>query len=123
MFAAAEASAGNMMEQLAKAFAKALDEQAQREPTAIVYSDGTARVGMYKVATNADEAETGLLVEEMAGRILDELSKAGLDEYGHQIRTKRELMDGVGMACGAFVDVPAEKWIDYKHSKEACDDV
>ena len=123
MFEAAEESAGKIMEQLAKAFAKALDEQAQREPTAIVYSDGTARVGMYRIAPNADEAEIGRLVEEMAGQIREELEKAGLGEYANRIQRNEKLLDGVGMTCGAFVDVPAEKWIDYKHSKEACEDV
>lgn len=123
MFRAVEAEAATAMEQMARAFAKALDEQAQREPTAIIYSDGTARVGMYKVAPNADELEIGRLVEEMAGQIREELEKAGLEEYASQIQRNEKLLDGVGMTCGAFVDVPAEKWIDYKHSKEACEDV
>ena len=123
MLMAVDADAASAMEQMAKAFAKALDEQAQREPTAIIYSDGTARVGMYKVAANADELEIGRLVEEMASQIREELEKAGLDEYTNQIQRNKKLLDGVGMACGAFVDVPAEKWIDYKHSKEACEDV
>lgn len=123
MFVAVEADAATAMEQMAKVFAKALDEQAQREPTAIIYSDGRARVGMYKVAPNADELEIGRMVEEMAGQIREELEKAGLSEYANRIQRNGKLLDGVGITCGAFVDVPAEKWIDYKHSKEACDDV
>lgn len=80
------------MEQMARAFAKALDEQAQKEPTAIIYSDGRARVGMYKIAPNADEVEIGRMVEEMAGRIREELENAGLGEYANRIQRDEKLL-------------------------------
>lgn len=98
----------------AKKIAEMIDESARIRPTAIVYDDGIARVGMYqKIWDNPNGNTAENAINEMCWKIAEELKNALLDEFCDKIVTKTEIMSDVGLVCGAYVDVPWEKWREY----------